>query len=495
MSGADQTDGILTSRRPIANVLIIAAALAVVCCIRIHTFGEPLEADECNYLIFGADWSDGGRPYETIWDNKPIGTFIIYRLAVSVFGYDPATPKLLGLGAMFLVMALLLPLFRRDHADSHLTVGCLLIVAALTNGFSGCHANGANMEIVLLPLLIAAYALLSRYVDSKREWCFWGSIAVLSAAVLVKQVALPFFVVPFLVFSREQWRAPARIAARVAGAVVLVIGVQMVVYAVLGYSPLQFLSQGMQNVDAVANQRGGSLFAAIKTALMVPVAGPIRWLIPFTLTGIVGTLWYGHRTRRVADLLPLMFLGAAAVAIALPGEEMAHYYILALPFIVLCCSTACRVVPMHRRYIGPAVGCIFLLGVVWTTFMQRTPEQISMDKYGGWFLRDRIIGRTLQGFDVGGQRIYVDGSHPGVYVYSSSMPIAKYHMAWTYVTMKVTTQAEVYAQVRDRRPEFCVFLNPLVDPYTTPDFRLWIDENYALVLDDTRLEYRIYQRK
>ena len=61
------------SERP--TIAIILGSIALVTLLRCHSLHEPLETDEAIFSVLAHDWLNGGKPYATVWDNKPIGAF------------------------------------------------------------------------------------------------------------------------------------------------------------------------------------------------------------------------------------------------------------------------------------------------------------------------------------------------------------------------------------------------------------------------------------
>ena len=67
--------------------IILIASCIIIFLLRSHTFHEPLEADEAILAIIAQDWIEGGKPTITLWENKPVGSYIIYRFAIEIFGF------------------------------------------------------------------------------------------------------------------------------------------------------------------------------------------------------------------------------------------------------------------------------------------------------------------------------------------------------------------------------------------------------------------------
>ena len=94
------------------TIAIFLGSIVLVTLLRCHSLHEPLETDEAIFSVLAHDWLNGGKPYTTVWDNKPIGAFWLYRVAIACFGYVEAAPKLMALAFMAAAtacLALLLP--------------------------------------------------------------------------------------------------------------------------------------------------------------------------------------------------------------------------------------------------------------------------------------------------------------------------------------------------------------------------------------------------
>jgi hypothetical protein len=487
--------------------IILFVILPLIFFLRSHTFREPLEADEAIYAIIAQDWIDGGKPYLSLWDNKPIGTFIIYRIAISLFGYNELAPKLLAAMSMALTTAFLLWFLIKENIDPIVTA-LLLVVWSLIGTLVSCHANGANSEVFIIPFLSAAFVFLREYRAARREMYFWLAVIALTASFLIKQVTLPYFLIPFLALPASEWRQKNNVALRLGGVFALVLISHLSVYGACGYSPDLLIDQFKQNRHHIASEVDNSLTRFLKTLFLFPfdrAVQPITLLILGGIAGVFGrsiskranrsglTLLYfifGRNFSKEVDqssLTLLYFIFGTAIAIAIPGENLPHYYILILPFLVPAMLCICSFFTRPWQVLFLVIVICDLSVTTYATYLKKHPNEISYSKYGGdnWFVRDRYIGQELLKKRLTGKRIYVDGTHPGIFFYSQNKPANRYFVAWTYTMMDVTTWDEVFAELKTSPPDMCVILNPLVNP-----FKSWVGSNY--ILSDSIAGSKIY---
>ena len=334
--------------------------------------------------------------------------------------------------------------------------------------------NGANSELFLLPFIVGANILIHAYCRTGKELYFWLTYIVLTLSLLIKQVTLPYFIIPLLVLNRKQWRMLKGITLRIVGMMLIVVLLHVIVYGLLGYSPTILMEQFRENTQYLTKDGDNSSFKFIKRVTLFAIDTAIRPILPLTVAMIFGTIGSCLRHCKKDNYVNLYFLIVTIIAIALPDENFPHYYILMLPCIINGLSDLCG----FLKRIWQIVILGFCIGIqlpyVSHSYIEKHPNEISYAKYGNtnWFVHDRFIGRELLN-KLKNKRIFVDGSHPTIIFYSQALPATKYFVAWNYFAMEVTSWNEVLAELKTFPPEYCVLLNPLVPP-----FRDWIEANY-----------------
>ncbi len=476
-------------KRHWAILLLTILPLAII--LRSHTYTEPLECDENIYMLIAKDWIDGGKPYVTLWDNKPIGTFLIYRLAIHLFGYLEIAPKLAATCAI-IATTLLIGYGLYRSGIPVIMSALLLLIWLMLSVQVGCYANGANMEVFLLPFMLGAFVLCDRFIENGREVDFWGAYGCLICGILIKPVVLPFFLVPLIILPRREGNQGVRpLLTRIVGVIILMVGIPVIVYALCGYPAEILITQWLENrrhVMITAEQTQTSFISRLIGIPFNPAARPFAPVLIVALLAVIGSVLRGAKNPRY-PLLLLGFFTAALFAIALPGSNQPHYYILLLPFLVLGFSLLPELTTKRVAIILHLLTLTYLGSATYKDYLSRHPHEISFAKYGSnWFIRDKVIGEELRARDLGNRTMFVDGTHPGIYVYARNRPTTRFFVAIYYVGMQIVSWDEVFASLRAAPPEICVLLNPILPPFSD-----WLAANYTWY--DTIAGSQVYRRK
>ena len=98
--------GGLPARLPISSFGLSGAWLtflqyaAVALAFRLILFGNPVvHVDEQFYLLVADRWNHGALPFVDIWDRKPIGLFLLYRMFLLVPGDPVRIYQLFGIAS------------------------------------------------------------------------------------------------------------------------------------------------------------------------------------------------------------------------------------------------------------------------------------------------------------------------------------------------------------------------------------------------------------
>ncbi len=468
---------------------ILGVSLLMVVLLRLHSLDEPLEGDEATYMMMAKVWEEGGRPYEGLWDNKPVGTFIIYRVGLALFGYDQFTPRVLSILATLTTTILLSWILWRRPIYAQLLA--LVVVWPMLSVWVPCHANGANMEVFLLPFILGAYGLLREYTETRREACWYGAVLVLVLSLLVKQVTLPLLVMPFAALRYQDWRKRKMICGRFAAVIAGVLLLPMVVYGITGFGIFFPFDQLARNAGYGAGSGGifRRLLNWVRLAVLLPMDKSLLYLLPCSVAGILG-LGVVLKERKPGWLLKLSLVIGSVGAVVLPGQNTPHYYILALPALTL--AAVWFYLSSRRRPWLITIPIILLLALGYHTsrqYLSKTPVQISTAKYGLWFVADRKLGEWLRQQEVVNKRIYVEGSHAPVYFYSGNTSASRFHCHYP-VSINAVTAEEMMADLMQSEPEYLVLLYS--DEPPLPGFRAWRETNYTL---EHKTPVRLYRRK
>ncbi len=454
---------------------LFGLACVLISVLRLHSFDEPLEADEAIMAVMAHDWAGGGKPYVTTWENKPIGSYAVYRAGLAAFGNSEAGVRTLALAATLLSTLFIFLLMRRHHGWSatHLMLAawCLLTV------WTPAHANGANSEVFLLPFILSAMLVIDIGIGNGSPWVLPGALAILLFSLFIKQVTLPFLLVPPMVLEKR-WK---RQAAWVVATAIAGVGLYFLVYRMLGYDATFVRGQMGSNIFHASNghrQAWQSVVIQLASFLFQP---SIRWLSVFLVAGAGCALFSGTALRCRTARMVFGFFIAAAVAVVLPGWNRPHYYILLLPFLPLLLAFAPEAVPNRFAWGGLFAAFLLVLGVhADRSYLALDPRQISKLKYDdlgvNWFLRDRYIGLEALRRGYTGRRVYVSNNHPGIIFYSQNKPATRYFVRWMTQMPGNPTFVATEADLRANPPDY-IFL-PNMTEFSRP-FGEWVNKAYA----------------
>jgi 4-amino-4-deoxy-L-arabinose transferase-like glycosyltransferase len=458
--------------------LIITLACAVVIIVRWHSFTEPLEADEAIMALVAQNWAEGGTPYRDVWENKPLGAYLIYRIAFAFFSYGEDAVRIVAVIASCLTVVILYAILKLRGVPTLQTAG-LLTAYGLTHSMLYCHANGANSEIFIVPLLCATFWLTNLYLKRNDERILGAAFVILTMTVLIKQVTLPFFFLLICCIRKQHVKTKAGLCIRLLSAAAFILALHLVVYGLAGVDLNILISQFIQNADHVTTTSDNSPIAVLKQFILIPVDRSVRWITPFILIGLGVAIYSCYKNRTRENALPIAFTLCAMVSIALPGFNQPHYYILLLPFVIIALSEipAPRCCPQQ-----PVIILIALLATLLyfacTQFFNRHPNEISYVTYhdNNWMVHDRQIGLELLKRGITNSRVFTDGSHPGIIFYSDNRPATRYFVGWYYTGMSVTNWSNVFSDLRSNPPDYIVIVNPGV----RKEFKDWLFQEFRM---------------
>jgi len=288
-----------------------------------------IDWDESLYLLITRAWSAGGLPYETIWDHKPIGTYVLFRAIGALFGDGLAPIRLFGsvlVGTSAYLITQLLPVVAgRDDGETRRLGGLVGLAYILY-----CFLHGGlstNTELMFTPLVALAALLTLR-----------GGAPSLSRVAAIGLLMGAAFQIKYVVAAECAlfaqillWRMPR--ARRLAAAGVLVAAAAAPTVAAWAYffahgrAPLWFDS------TVLANLRHTGMIAPTSVALKLLV-----WSL-LHLPLLLALLWLvARREARVV----VWWTVAAGIGVAGTGRFYDHYFLELLPPLCLALALAVR---------------------------------------------------------------------------------------------------------------------------------------------------------
>lgn len=292
-----------------------------------------LDWDESLYFIMAQQWRAGHLPYTTVWDNKPIGIYVIFA------AFQTLIP---GVAAMRLATALCVALlaatvFRitailtRERAAGWVAGGLLIICSLSNDGLS------ANTELFMASC--TALAVLAVLAEAPA----WAAGLALGCGFMIKYVVAPeaFFVL--LLLYHRRGAGPVAIAMAAAALPVLAAAA---LYAAAGHLPLWWDCSVLSNFRrAGVKIRPGVLGAAFSTQAW-------RWG-PLYLTAL--TLACTARRRGLTSNFPLLWLLGGLIGAVSAKSFYDHYFLQMLPALCVLAGIGWARLPT-----GGAVRDVFM---------------------------------------------------------------------------------------------------------------------------------------
>lgn len=146
---------------------VFAFFVILVIVIRSESFFESvIDPDESLYLLMAQSWLDGHLPYTEIWDNKPPGIYILFSIALILFGKSVISIRVLACIAIIITCNLLYKLgniIGKNGAIIGLIAGTLYAINSLSN-----EGLASNTEIFFTPFVTLAVYLFIHFVYKER---------------------------------------------------------------------------------------------------------------------------------------------------------------------------------------------------------------------------------------------------------------------------------------------------------------------------------------
>ncbi len=189
------------------HLLIFCFFLLLVIILRFSSFLQPIISnDESLYLLMAKSLMEGNAPYTTIWDNKPIGIYVIYSLALLIFGNSVTSILIAAAIAISLTCGLLYLLGNEIEKNIGFLAG--ILYAIFTLGSGGIYAN---TEIFFAPFVVSSfYLLFSRIVNSNKQinksnFLLFLIGLLMGIAFQIKQVILFEFICIVLIIGIDEY--------------------------------------------------------------------------------------------------------------------------------------------------------------------------------------------------------------------------------------------------------------------------------------------------
>ncbi|MFN0216088.1 MAG: ArnT family glycosyltransferase [Saprospiraceae bacterium] len=454
---------------PTKPFLWIGIALLVIALVaRLRLLGIPFERDEGVFAYIGQALMEGQRLYTDLYDNKLPGLYLIYGLFGRLFGVQPTG---IHLGALLWQVATLAMFFwwlreilGRDRALAATGLFALYAASGQVLGFAA-HAT----QLCALPAIAGLWALWRGTVHGRTPQLVWIFMAGLGAglAIWIKQQAVFYalFGVCYLAwwfFWRDQSKSLKKgviSGASYALGAFLPLGLSAAWFAVQG----RFDDFWFWTVDISAGQLAGSEAkgAGFFFNFYFPkVIANWWWVWIMGLYGLIAIFRQSHEPKQRA----LAWLWVFSLwSVSLGGAFYPHYFVLALPWLVICAIAGLDV--LLRKY-GKGAWIVAALAVLWPLLAHHgywfweNHRATQWRAYGNNPFQEMAeIGAELKKRSAPTDSIAIIGSEPELFLYADR-PSALSHLFFQGVVQDHARSAQFQKQTREelwgRRPRFVV---------------------------------------
>jgi 4-amino-4-deoxy-L-arabinose transferase-like glycosyltransferase len=304
-------------KKPVPDYVIAIIFLAVTLASRIPSFGQSvLDWDESLYFLMAQQWRLGHLPYTTVWDNKPIGIYVIFAAFQSILGERVAAMRF---ATVVFVSLLAFTVYRitttiTSNRLASLLAGAALILCSLSN-----DGLAANTELFMASF--TALAVLTALTTGRG---FLVGLCI-GAAFMIKYVAVfeaPF--VFFLLLARTR---------RIVPGITMIIGAAVPLAAVvLLYAAAGDLSLWWQS-SVISNFRRVSVAISASNLDYALTMQAWRWSTLYLAALGLAVLLLVRRKWTPEAFLPFWLAGGLLGVIS-SKSFYDHYFLQLLP--VLC---------------------------------------------------------------------------------------------------------------------------------------------------------------
>jgi 4-amino-4-deoxy-L-arabinose transferase-like glycosyltransferase len=401
-------------RRPANPIAVVAYAIcgaAVVAAgLRLPFMWTGISIDEGGFAYVAQQWARGGRLYDDeAWIDRPQGLIAAYRALLAI-GDGQWTIRLGAVlaGAALTVLVGLVGWLLLGRACGVAAAAVYAVVGVAP------HAEGFTFNGELPASLFATAAVAAVLWWRRVRTTGWLLVAGVAAggALTMKQSGIDGLVVGLVVVVASS--APRRLpnaAVFLVGAA-LPIGVSALHGALTGWGRYWDALVGYQ-IEAIVGGRVDESHS--RSDAFGDSIGSVAIDLGLPLLGAIFGLWAFRRRRLFLGVLAAWFL-AAIVGVNMGGAYWPHYYLQAVPPLVLASVAGLAAL---RRRLWRATGAVALMAPILVWLVALIPasaqERQSTIPYYGRALRDERIAAAIEQRTRPTDRIYILEAEANIY--------------------------------------------------------------------------------
>jgi hypothetical protein len=338
--------------------------LAFLVLLRAPSLVQPAGGDQGLYLYEGQRVLHGDVMYRDVWDQKPPAIAFVYAGLWRIWPHESVVP-IADLAAAVIVAALLVVLGRRTFGGNVGFVAASIFLMFGNPAFQrldGVRVRAQCETFISIFVTLALVLLASRRRSITRAVL---AGVCLGAATLLKYNAALYLLpaaVAIYVWTDEDDAPPPlwRDMALVAGAWLLTLGVVFGYFAARGALRDLTLATVTYNIDysATAFQGVVSIPVTVVKMLWQHVRADWLWFLGAIGAGLLLLRW---RFRLIG--VPIVWLVAAALSIAVNGRGLPQYFVQAAPALAFAAAAGLAGVGAPTRFVRVALVFVLLAGI------------------------------------------------------------------------------------------------------------------------------------
>ena len=512
----------------------LAAVVAITLLMRVPAFRFPLDQDSSVYAYCTTVWSEGGLPYRDVWDHKPPLVYLVYRgLFLVGPSAGPGVNATLRVGSALCDAGtvVLLALLAARFFGPGVGVASGLVYGAFT-GAPVLQLEAFQPERLVALLCVGGMLAAARYADTRRYGFAALSGLLFGLGIAAKQIAAPIGLLAWAWVTLEAFRAEGRGALKrvVLHSALLAVG------AVLPWAlfAAYFAARGAwgefwecawrYNVLYAAEQRQGTLVEGVRKMVM-RLLFDHAFLWVGAAGGVVAALV--RRPWRRGGLVFGAWTAVAFVALILPGQFAYYYYIPTVAPLAVASGVAVMglarllglksAIGNRQSQVAAAVASLVLLGLLGLAAKRSLAvyRGHTSPRYSDGVAAE--VAAAIRAETRPGDRIYMRGGRPQVYVLSDRRNVCPYLYDFFYGIRPESAylyQPQMLKVILDglaeHRPPFVLVTargdgspNEVFDgawenlPKYFPDFIEHLDAHYELAKRwaAAPVSFRLYRRK
>ena len=448
--------------------------MALVALVRLRVADVPLERDEGEYAYAGQLILQGIPPYQLAWNMKFPGTYYAYSLIMLLFG-QTSWGIHAGLIAVNGASTILLFFLGRKvlGAFGGTIAAIAFAILSIDRWTMGVFAHATHFVV---PPMLAGFLVLLRAVESNRSRSFVGAGALLGLAVLMKQQAIFFLPLAFVLVLWNTKARPRDVRGMTLRSALLALG------AAIPFAGLcvLFVAQGVFGkfwfwTFQYAREYVSEIPLSVAWANFIfgwqTITHANLWMWLLAAAGLV-MIWL-VRWAMDARVFLTGFLLASILAVSPGFYFRQHYFILLIPAAALFVGLACTSIKRVAGRVIPAAAAraiaLLLFVVVIGVYAVREEDylvslptrDLSRSMYAANpFIEAVDIAAYIQKNTKASDRIAVLGSEPEIYFYANRKSATGY--IYTYPLMENQRYAgrmqdEMIREIEAARPTYIVF--------------------------------------